>query len=481
MAGWIFLAVLLLAVPQAALLPLLDRDEPRFAEASREMLQSGDFIVPTFDGAARYAKPPLIYWTQVASFTLFGENAFAARLPSLLATAGTAALLLAWGAETGAGGLGLIAALAYALCFQTMQQGRVATADALLVFFTTFTVFAGWKLLAKSEPGSRAWNAWGALLALGFAGGFLAKGPEALLPIFPLLYLARKDGTRIVLAVLAIFLLGLLLVAAWGLPAFIQTHGDYWREGLGHDVGDRMIRGFQGHGAGSLGGYLLLLPFYFFLFWLSALPWSPLLVIHRRRLFAAWRLDELDRYLLLNAALYFVIFSLMVTKLPHYTLPAFPLLALLFARRWLAAGFPPGLPVKLAWSWGILWAVLALVFIPLAVMPYANPSPTGRLVRAAGAALRPDTTFALVDFQEPNAIWEMRRVVRGYSRILPDDRSAVLAFLAGPGPRAVLLSTAAWGKIEPGAPASCRTFSAQGWNAGRVARVNLTLVLNRPE
>src|SRR5271163_5337886 len=80
----IFLAVLALSVPQAALVPLLDRDEPRFAEASREMLQNGNFIVPTFNHEPRYAKPPLIYWCQAIAYTIFGENAFAARLPSLV-------------------------------------------------------------------------------------------------------------------------------------------------------------------------------------------------------------------------------------------------------------------------------------------------------------------------------------------------------------------------------------------------------------
>src|SRR5271168_4807240 len=77
----IFLAVLALALPQAALLPLLDRDEPRFAEASREMLQTGDFIVPMFNGAPRYAKPPLIYWCQAACFVVMGENPLSARMP----------------------------------------------------------------------------------------------------------------------------------------------------------------------------------------------------------------------------------------------------------------------------------------------------------------------------------------------------------------------------------------------------------------
>src|SRR5271168_3473010 len=107
----LFLAVLALSIPQAALLPLLDRDEPRFAEASREMLQSGNYVVPTFNGAPRYAKPPLIYWCQTISYRLLGENAFAARLPSLIATAATALLLATWGMKLGSEQIGAGAGL----------------------------------------------------------------------------------------------------------------------------------------------------------------------------------------------------------------------------------------------------------------------------------------------------------------------------------------------------------------------------------
>ena len=77
-------------------LPLIDRDEPRFAEASREMRQSGDFIVPRLNGAYRFDKPPLIYWCQVAAFACFGENDFAARFPSVLFAAGAAVMTAAW-------------------------------------------------------------------------------------------------------------------------------------------------------------------------------------------------------------------------------------------------------------------------------------------------------------------------------------------------------------------------------------------------
>ena len=68
-------------------LPLIDRDEPRFAEASREMIQRADFVVPHFNNQLRLDKPPLAYWAQVASYRIFGESDFSARFPSAIAAA----------------------------------------------------------------------------------------------------------------------------------------------------------------------------------------------------------------------------------------------------------------------------------------------------------------------------------------------------------------------------------------------------------
>ena len=67
-------------------LPLLDRDEPRFAEATREMRAGGDWLVPHFNQHYRFDKPPLTYWAQTTCYKYLGENDFAARLPSVLAT-----------------------------------------------------------------------------------------------------------------------------------------------------------------------------------------------------------------------------------------------------------------------------------------------------------------------------------------------------------------------------------------------------------
>src|SRR3954466_10385995 len=78
--------------------PLVDRDEPRFAEASREMIERNDYVVPYYNDRYRFDKPPLTYWAQVASFRVFGQNSFAARLPSAIAAALTAVVIFAWGA-----------------------------------------------------------------------------------------------------------------------------------------------------------------------------------------------------------------------------------------------------------------------------------------------------------------------------------------------------------------------------------------------
>jgi 4-amino-4-deoxy-L-arabinose transferase-like glycosyltransferase len=468
----VFLAVLLLAAPQAALLPLIDRDEPRFAEAAREMIQSGNFVVPHFNNVPRYDKPPLIYWCQALAYEVFGENAFAARLPSLLATALTAVLIYTWGVRLGRGWIGLAAALCYAFCLQTMQQGRVATADALLIFFMTLTAFAGW-LIVRPRSGARAPFACYAVLALGFSGGFLAKGPEAWLPLIAVLACARSQRLGVMLS----FIGSLAIVLLWGVPAYVETHGDYlwlsWKAG----IADRMWGADQGHGASTIGIYLLELPYYFIGFWLSALPWSVLIILNARRLFTGWKLDSADAYLLLNVIPLWVIFTLGATKLPHYTLPTFPMLALLFARRWTVAQLSPKLPIRLAAGFGLAFAALAIVGAPLAMENGYSPSPVGKLVFAAGDNLKPDTQFALVDFKEPTAVWEMRRVTRAYAQLI--DSSKITSYLQSPGPRAVILSEGSLPQdfIETLPFSGWRLFQAHGFNAAKGKTIGLTMIV----
>src|SRR2546426_1708906 len=175
-------------------LPLIDRDEPRFAEASREMIERADYIVPYFNNQLRLDKPPLAYWAQVASYRIFGENDFAARFPSAVAAALVALSIFGWGRRIGGERVGWWAAIIFTLSLETFIHAKAAVADMWLVLFVTTAHWSGYELLrdwfgagsntvsARPAPLSGApyrhvvwWLAFWVSLAL----GFLAKGPIA--------------------------------------------------------------------------------------------------------------------------------------------------------------------------------------------------------------------------------------------------------------------------------------------------------------
>ena len=132
-------------------LPLIDRDEPRFAEASREMIGRGNYIVPYFNNQLRLDKPPLTYWAQVSSYHIFGENDFAARFPSAIAAALTALSIVVWGRRMGGEKLGWWAAIIFTLSLQTFVHAKAAVADMWLVLFVTLAHWAGYELLYRSD------------------------------------------------------------------------------------------------------------------------------------------------------------------------------------------------------------------------------------------------------------------------------------------------------------------------------------------
>src|SRR5438067_8143457 len=351
-------------------LPLIDRDEPRFAEASREMIERGNYIVPYFNNQLRLDKPPLTYWAQVSSYHIFGENDFAARFPSAIAASLTALAIYGWGRRIGGEKVGWWAAIIFTLSLQTFVHAKAAVADMWLVLFVTLAHWAGYELFQfatansdKSRAGAQRSTlntelvnqtsnikhqtsfCWWLTFYFSLALGFLAKGPIAWTPLLTVaaVIIYRRDWQ-----VLRCFkfvrgiLLTLIVVALWGIPALLQTHGEFFSVGIGRHVIGRSLTTMEGHGAGSLGAYLLLLPFYFVTVFISFFPWSiklPWLVQklwrERNAGVAGGSANKIDAYLVTGTAVIFIIFTLIKTKLPHYTLPAFPLLALLLARHWL--------------------------------------------------------------------------------------------------------------------------------------------------
>jgi 4-amino-4-deoxy-L-arabinose transferase-like glycosyltransferase len=460
-------------------LPLIDRDEPRFAEASREMIQRGDYVVPYFNGQLRLDKPPLTYWAQVISFKIFGENDFAARFPSTIAAALVAMLIFAWGNRISGEKVGWWAAIMFTLCLQTFVHAKAAVADMWMVLFVTLAFWAGYELIdSKQTPNTerRTPNTqwiWWLIFYFSLALGFLAKGPIAWTPLLTMA-VVKFFGREVDLAKRFKFgrgaLLMLAIVALWGVPALSQTHGEFFTVGIGRHVIGRSFGAMEGHGANSFGLYLLLLPFYLVAVFASMFPWS-IRFPRLGRQFLRDR-DKIDNYLLIGIGIVFLIFSLVKTKLPHYTLPAFPLLALLLARHW---------PEEKGAAFKRFAVVSATVCLAIALMvpPLVAPSfPAYALFQQSRDSLRPEMEFGAVDYNEPSLVWYFRSRVQGF--LTPVKRKEATEFMSKPGPRFVIMPTSLADTLFRDHPANWESFSTRGFNIAKFKRVELTLIL-KPE
>jgi 4-amino-4-deoxy-L-arabinose transferase-like glycosyltransferase len=501
----LFFACVLFHILGTWSLPLIDRDEPRFAEASREMIERGNYIVPYFNNQLRLDKPPLTYWAQVASYHIFGENDFAARFPSAIAATLTAILIFAWGRRIGGEKLGWSAAIIFTLSLQTVVHAKAAVADMWLVLFVTLASWAGYELFqsptlnqgaAVSRPPWAIWKSPFLVFYLALALGFLAKGPIAWTPLLTVgvVIIYTRDWQLLRRFKFARgILLTLVVVALWGIPALIQTRGEFFTVGIGRHVVGRSFMTLEGHGASSVGMYALLLPFYFVTVFISFFPWSIKLPWLIRKL---WRNREagvdapgysgspLDAYLLSGIAIIFVIFTLVSTKLPHYTLPAFPLLALLLARHWsqgAAVSSPPStvesrrsLFTTIAVATACVWISVALV-VPQIV---ARFFPAYQLFQVFRESLQPNMQFAAVEFHEPSLVWYFRSSVQGF--LTPLNKRRAAEFMSAPDPRFIVLPTPVAGELFANPPKSWRFFTVNGFNIAKGKRVDLTLVL-KPE
>jgi 4-amino-4-deoxy-L-arabinose transferase-like glycosyltransferase len=451
------------------IMPLTDRDEVRFAEASREMIQRGDHIVPWFNGNYRFDKPILIYWCQSASYRIFGENDFAARLPSALFTTLTALILVRWGRKIADAKTGLLAGAMFVACLHIAVIGRVATADMALVFFFALAFWSGWELTRPEQV--HRWRYWW-IFYVALALGFLAKGPEIYFPLFGLIIgrIFRKNNFHLpVAATIAGFILSFVLMGFWGIPAMTQTHGKYFDIGIGEHVVNRSVHVNDSHGLSGWFGYIATLPVYFLTFFISFFPWSMrkpegfnawwvepkqksflwyLLALAMRTLMfilyvpiKIWRWwperqrDGIGWYLLVQAGIVFVLFSLVRTKLPHYTMPAFPCIAL-----WLALQIS-GEQNSFAWfgkrviGMTIFIAVVMFGFFGVA----RNYFLTENLWRATKHYVQPQTKVGCYGFTESSLVWRFRGVTT--NMVFLGERKREADFLTNIPPFILVLPT----------------------------------------
>lgn len=367
---------------------LWDRDEPQYSQATIQMITSGNYLYPTFNGKVFSDKPVLMYWLMSLPIRLFGVSEFACRFfsPVAILIAGLATALLGWRLFSPFAGV-----LAMAMLITTpmiIVNGTLATADAILLAFIALAIM----VIALSNPlsprGSRFWIFVGCLTA-----GIMTKGPIIAIPIIvaiTALCFGRHFSRLSVRQLILIGTAGLLAVIVylfWFIPANLATGGEFLRVGIGRRIIQQTFYPLQSHG----GNRLLYIPYYLPVLLCGFFPWT----LYLPAVVSAWTERQIwpqnARPLLLGWMLStFCIFTLVATKLPHYVMPCWPALALVSASV-LDAQCRGVLGAKsILWMKRGVWLFAPAGFLfgmILLVAPWFLPVPGAR-VACAGAGLQ---------------------------------------------------------------------------------------------
>ncbi len=322
---------LIAGLPGLIALPPLDRDEARFAQASAQMLESGDFVTIHFQDTPRFKKPVGIYWLQAAAVATLSHvedrQIWAWRIPSLLG-AMLAAAACAWGggAFLRPGGALVAGAMLGASLLLSTEAGIAAT-DAVLCGAVTLAMAALARLYLAGRGGPPAGWRVKALFWAALSVSVLVKGPIG--PMVVALTLAalclweRRAAWLKTLGWGWGLLLVLAVVGPWATAITVATDGAFWGAAIGGDLAPKLMGDKEGHGAPP-GFYLLALPLLLF----------PACLLLPAGAVAAWRAraEPAVRFALCWLVPSWLVFEWAPTKLVHYTLPLFGALAWLMAR-----------------------------------------------------------------------------------------------------------------------------------------------------
>lgn len=461
----LFLLVLLgftLLLPGNNVIPLIDRDEPRFAQATVEMMQRREWVIPYFNGEFRFDKPVLTYWLMRGAYAVFGVGEFGARFHSAVCAIGVALLVFAMGRRWFSPAAGLAAAIGWLTCAQVQIHGRAAVADMPMVLFVTASLWAIFELLTAEGPPARRWF-WLLYASLGL--GFLAKGPIAwLVPLLTVLLwrfaLWRRPAPWRNLKLAQGLPVALFLLGAWGIPALLQTHGAFWQKGINEHVIERGMKSFNSR---------MFLPVYYPLTALASLfPWSLLLA-------SAWKTARHSRtasgtFLSAWFLSPFLIFTFYATQLPHYILPGFPAFFLLLGPAW---------DRWRRWRYALAALVLLVVAgIQVAGVWLRRETPAVRM-QTSLRAMPADAEFGFYRYQEPSLVFYSGRRWETLHNL--DD---VRDFLARPGPRVMVALESDRKKnyraeYEGLDTAGFEVDRSSGWNVARSQPVTLRVYTRR--
>lgn len=409
-------------VPGLASIPVIDRDEARFAQASRQMLESGDWVMPRVQDRPRLNKPPLIYWLQAGTvWAITGGDVsrdaiWMYRVPSVAAA--TLAVLITWGFAWRMSGpsVAFLAGSLLAVCPLVAFDAHQARADQLLLACTTWTMGSLWVNWRDLRAGRRARIGWLLTLWAGVAAGVMAKGPiTPLVLAMTVVALSAVDRSwRWIWGLRPVMGAGLvvLAVAPWvwavakqvGFSEYVRL---VWEESAGRAGGSK-----EGH-FGPPGMHTVLL---LALFWPGMLTTARAVKDGLREgwpkadgsigggwrgaLKGVWRRrlgKPHEAYLLAWAGPAWVFFELFGAKLAHYPMPLYPAIAILSARAgvsfaargerptmldlsvWAGVGTALGLAVAgmgvaaMMGGWAPMWLAVMGVVSGLAGMGLAAP------------------------------------------------------------------------------------------------------------
>lgn len=304
---------------------LFDVDEAVFSEATKEMVEGGNWITPTYNGENRYDKPILLYWLMAGSYKIFGVNEFGARFPSAVASYLLICSLFFFVKHFQDDMTAFYAAISSVLSLSFFVYFHAAVTDMLLTLFITLSLFSFYCSVAGNEkyPGKDTIYSYGFYLFSALA--FLTKGLIGI--VFPfgvaLIYMIATErwcGVKKVFRLKGLILF-LLVSAPWYLAQLSINGRDFFEQFIVKHHFKRYTGVISGHKG----------PFYYYIpvLLIGLFPWIAYLPAGIRN--TVKEKGRVYLFALLWVAFLFVFFSLSTTKLPNYILPATPAASLLIA------------------------------------------------------------------------------------------------------------------------------------------------------
>ncbi|QDU34700.1 Undecaprenyl phosphate-alpha-4-amino-4-deoxy-L-arabinose arabinosyl transferase [Poriferisphaera corsica] len=334
--GAVFVGICLVYALFADSSTLWDRDEPRFARSAWEMYETGQYVVPHFNGDFRLHKPAGVYWLMNLGIEWLGFTELAFRLPSVIGIGLTSLFTFFIGrrlfsAKTGLWGMIIFPTMLVPLVIGSFTA---ATADGSLIAAMTLAIW----MVIEIMYCARWWHY--VVLSVALGAAWLLKGPVGFavpaLMMLGAVFFGRggviKLKKRTWVALVIASLVGLGMFVAWGIPANEMTDGEFYREGIGKHVMARSTTAFESHGGSGLFGYLAAIPAYVPVVIVGVSPWVLFLPLGLSGLIRGYIGKAKSRAVLWGWMVGpFVMFSLVATKLPHYIAPIFPAIALMMA------------------------------------------------------------------------------------------------------------------------------------------------------